>query len=170
MNKTYLSVCALSTLLMLSACGGEQKDAANAAQNNDATQTAAVASPEDQVSERQKSMKAIAKANRTLKEMLEGKTAFDAAAMQEAAATLNTHANAGWERYDAATKAVESSALPAVWEKNDQFQQEIKTFQASVGELNTAAAQGTLDAIKAPVAKVGESCKSCHTAFKAKND
>ena len=63
-------------------------------------------------------------------------------------------------------KEVKSEAQPAVWEQNDKFQQEIKTFQASVAELKTASAQGGLDAIKAPLAKVGESCKSCHTTFK----
>ena len=91
---------------------------------------------------------------------------FDDAKMKEAVASLDTHANQGWEHFDAATKDVKSDALPAVWEQNDKFQQEIKTFQASVAALKAASAQGGVDAIKAPLAKVGESCKTCHTAFK----
>ena len=36
----------------------------------------------------------------------------------------------------------------------------------AVADLKAASAQGGVDAIKAPLAKVGESCKTCHTAFK----
>ena len=171
MKKISMTLSALMMALALGACSGGNDAAKTEAAKTDTAAPASAStgalSPEAQVEAREKNMKAIAKANKTLRAMAEGKEGFDEAKMKEAVALLDTHANQGWEYFDAATKDVKSEAQPAVWEQNDKFQQEIKTFQASVAELKTASAQGGLDAIKAPLAKVGESCKSCHTTFKA---
>ena len=178
MKKISMTLCSLMVVLALSACsGGNDAAKTETAQPDASTQTSTPAasastssaslSPEEQVEAREKNMKAFGKASKQLRAMVEGKEGFDEAKMKEAVALLDTHANQGWEYFDAATKDVKSEAQPAVWEQNDKFQQEIKTFQASVAELKTASAQGGLDAIKAPLAKVGESCKSCHTTFKA---
>ena len=174
MKKLSLSLCSLMVVLALGACSGgneaaktdvapTQGTAASAAPANTAT---AALSPEEQVEAREQNMKAIAKASKALRAMAEGREGFDEAKMKEAVALLDSHANQGWEHFDAATKDVKSDALPAVWEQNDKFQQEIKTFQTAVADLKAASAQGGVDAIKAPLAKVGESCKTCHTAFK----
>ena len=164
-----MTLCSLMVVLALGACSGGN-DAAKpdaSTQTNTSAASTSILSPEVQVEAREKNMKAFGKASKQLRAMVEGKEGFDDAKMKEAVASLDTHANQGWEYFDAATKEVKSEAQPAVWEQNDKFQQEIKTFQASVAELKTASAQGGLDAIKAPLAKVGESCKSCHTTFKA---
>ena len=170
MKKISMTLSALMMALALGACsGGNDAAKAEAAKTDTAAPASAstgALSPEAQVDAREKNMKAIAKANKTLRAMAEGKEGFDEAKMKEAVALLDSHANQGWEHFDAATKDVKSDALPAVWEQNDKFQQEIKTFQASVAALKAASAQGGVDAIKAPLAKVGESCKTCHTAFK----
>ena len=178
MKKISMTLCSLMVVLALGACSGGNDAAKTETTKPDAsTQTntsaasastgSATLSPEEQVEAREKNMKAFGKASQQLRAMVEGKEGFDDAKMKEVVASLDTHANQGWEYFDAATKEVKSEAQPAVWEQNDKFQQEIKTFQASVAELKTASAQGGLDAIKAPLAKVGESCKSCHTTFKA---
>ena len=169
MKKISMTLCSLMVVLALGACSGGN-DAAKpdaSTQTNTSAASTSILSPEVQVEAREKNMKAFGKASKQLRAMVEGKEGFDDAKMKEAVASLDTHANQGWEYFDAATKEVKSEAQPAVWEQNDKFQQEIKTFQASVAELKTASAQGGLDAIKAPLAKVGESCKSCHTTFKA---
>ena len=165
MKKISMTLSALVMALALGACSGSNDTAKTDATAPASASTGAL-SPEAQVEARGQNMKAIAKANKSLRAMAEGKEGFDDTKMKEAVALLDTHANQGWEHFDAATKDVKSEALPAVWEQNDTFQQEIKTFQASVAALKTASAQGGVDAIKAPLAKVGESCKSCHTAFK----
>ena len=178
MKKISMTLCSLMVVLALGACsGGNDAAKTETAKPDASTQTntsvasastgSATLSPEEQVEAREKNMKAFGKASKQLRAMVEGKEGFDDAKMKEAVASLDTHANQGWEYFDTATKEVKSEAQPAVWEQNDKFQQEIKTFQASVAELKTASAQGGLDAIKAPLAKVGESCKSCHTTFKA---
>ena len=175
MKKISMTLCSLMVVLALGACSGGNDTAktetakpdASTQTNTSASTGSATLSPEEQVEAREKNMKAFGKASKQLRAMVEGKEGFDDAKMKEAVASLDTHANQGWEYFDAATKEVKSEAQPAVWEQNDKFQQEIKTFQASVVELKTASAQGGLDAIKAPLAKVGESCKSCHTTFKA---
>ncbi|AUZ03997.1 MULTISPECIES: c-type cytochrome [Vitreoscilla] len=159
MTKTLLASLALA--LCLSACGGEKTAPADKA-------AAGRLSAEDQVKERVKNMKVLAQANKTLKEVAAGDAAFDAAKVQAAAATLNQAANQGWEHYSITTIDTKSNALPVVWEKNDAFKQEIQKLQDASKALNEAAAQGTLDAVKAPIGQVGESCKSCHTAFKAR--
>ena len=168
MKKISMTLSALMMALALGACSGGNDAAKTEAAKTDTAAPASTGalSPEAQVDAREKNMKAIAKANKTLRAMAEGKEGFDEAKMKEAVALLDSHANQGWEHFDAATKDVKSDALPAVWEQNDKFQQEIKTFQASVAALKAASAQGGVDAIKAPLAKVGESCKTCHTAFK----
>ena len=168
MKKISMTLSALMMALALGACSGGNDAAKTEAAKTDTAAPASTGalSPEAQVEAREKNMKAIAKANKTLRAMAEGKEGFDEAKMKEAVALLDSHANQGWEHFDAATKDVKSDALPAVWEQNDKFQQEIKTFQASVAALKAASAQGGVDAIKAPLAKVGESCKTCHTAFK----
>ena len=177
MKKISMTLCSLMVVLALGACsGGNDAAKTETAKPDASTQTntsaasvstgSATLSPEEQVEAREKNMKAFGKASKQLRAMVEGKEGFDDAKMKEVVASLDTHANQGWEHFDAATKDVKSDALPAVWEQNDKFQQEIKTFQTAVADLKAASAQGGVDAIKAPLAKVGESCKTCHTAFK----
>lgn len=162
MNTSQLLLAAMVTLGLV-ACSDNKP--ATQAETTSSTTTAAM-TPEQHVAAREQNMKSFAKASKELKAMAEGKEAFDAAKMQATVAVFNTQANQGWEHFDASTKGVDSEAKAAVWEQNADFQQQVKNFQAAVADLNTAAAKGTVDAIQAPLAKVGDSCKSCHSTFK----
>lgn len=83
-------------------------------------------------------------------------------------ATLAAVAKAlpGWWPAGTAVGVSDSEALPAIWEKPDQFQARAVAFQTEAAALEQAIAGGDRAAIAAQVGKVGGSCKACHQDFR----
>jgi cytochrome c556 len=63
-----------------------------------------------------------------------------------------------------------SEALPAVWQKPDEFKKDAANLASAAHSFDAAAQSGNLDAVKAAVPAVGGACKACHEAFKAKDE
>jgi len=60
-----------------------------------------------------------------------------------------------------------TKALPAIWEKSDEFAKDAKALKSAASELATAAKAGDDAAVTAKVKALGEACGSCHKAFRA---
>ena len=88
MKKISMGLSALVMALALGACSGGNDTAKTDAAAPASASTGAL-SPEAQVEARGQNMKAIAKANKSLRAMAEGKEGFDDAKMKEAVALLD---------------------------------------------------------------------------------
>lgn len=68
---------------------------------------------------------------------------------------------------------VESAALPAIWEKPDEFQQTIEALQQESQKLVEVAASGNPDqvALAQQIVQLGrQGCGGCHDQFREKKD
>ena len=62
----------------------------------------------------------------------------------------------------------ETNAKEKIWEEWDRFLAAAEKNQVAIAALVKAAEGGDMGAIKAAVKDVGESCKSCHKAYRIK--
>lgn len=62
----------------------------------------------------------------------------------------------------------ETRALPAIWERPDEFRQAFDQLQEATTRVVEVAGDGQ-EALAAAVAEVGKSCGNCHQSFREKN-
>jgi cytochrome c556 len=62
---------------------------------------------------------------------------------------------------------VKTYALPAIWQKNDDFVKLGKAMQAETLKLDQVAATRNGDALKAQVLATGKACKACHDNYRS---
>ena len=60
----------------------------------------------------------------------------------------------------------ESEALPAIWEKPDEFSEAVNALVEATAAFEDAAADGDQEAIGAAFRQVGMSCRGCHDNFR----
>ena len=176
-------VTALATVSLLGACRqGEQSPSTNAASNEASAPAApnAPAAPAAPVTpqaaqqifhERHEGMEDIGKATKTIKQALDSGTP-DLAAIKASAAKIDELASksSGW--FPAGTgQEVEglhkTRALPAIWQKPDDFAAKDRDFLDAAHALKAAADQGNLDAIKSSFGTLGKACKAGHDTYRA---
>jgi len=63
-----------------------------------------------------------------------------------------------------------TDALPAIWEKPQDFQQKARDFQGAATAFNAAAKSGDMAAINKAFGDLGKSCKACHDPYRAKDE
>ena len=66
-----------------------------------------------------------------------------------------------------AESGVKTYALPAVWQKGDDFTRLGKAMQAEVAKLGQVAAAKDAGALKAEAFTLGKTCKSCHDDYRS---
>lgn len=89
---------------------------------------------------------------------------------------LKSHATAMADLSKIAAKAFpkgsnvgQSAALPAIWEKPDEFMKVAAGFQAEAAKLAEAANKGDMQAFAAQLSSLGQNgCKPCHDSFRQK--
>jgi cytochrome c556 len=62
---------------------------------------------------------------------------------------------------------VKTYALPAIWQKPDDFTKLGKTAQAEAAKLNQIAASKDANALKAQALVLGKACKACHDSYRS---
>jgi cytochrome c556 len=62
---------------------------------------------------------------------------------------------------------VKTYALPAIWQKPDDFTKLGKAAQSEAANLNQAAATKDLGVLKAQTMAVGKACKACHDSYRS---
>lgn len=121
------------------------------------------------VKARQDSMKSWGDAMGVMGDMAEAPDTFDAEIFKEQAAFLAEDAATPWSHFE--NQEAAGNATEAVWSNTDGFRVEAENFQQATAELNAAAQTATsMDDVMPAFGQVGQSCKSCHTDFKVKND
>ncbi|WP_348548971.1 cytochrome c [Psychrobacter sp. KFRI-CH2-11] len=121
------------------------------------------------VKARQDSMKSWGDAMGVMGDMAEAPDTFDAEIFKEQAAFLAEDAATPWSHFE--NQEAAGNATEAVWSNVDGFRAEAENFQQVTAELNAAAQTATsMDDVMPAFGQVGQSCKSCHTDFKVKND
>lgn len=130
----------------------------------------AVASAEP-VAERQDTFKQFGKSMKGMKRMLDGKDTFDAAGFKTFALALQSASKSQWDAIDArfpkgSTEGEKNEALPAIWEKWDEFKADAKKNREAVDALAAVAGSEDQAALKQALGEVGMTCKTCHESFK----
>ena len=64
---------------------------------------------------------------------------------------------------------VKTYALPAIWQKQDDFTKIGKTMQAEAIKLDQVANSRNLDALKVEAVTMGKACKACHDDYRSKD-
>ena len=62
---------------------------------------------------------------------------------------------------------VKTYALPAIWQKNDEFVKLGKTMQAEAAKFAQVAATRNPDALRAESMALGKTCKACHDDYRS---
>jgi cytochrome c556 len=92
----------------------------------------------------------------------------DLEVLKKSAATINSLAPkaSGWFPAGTGPDAGKTHALPAVWEKPDEFSARMRDMQAAAPAFHAAAQSGDMNRIKPAMATLGKSCKACHDTFR----
>jgi cytochrome c556 len=62
---------------------------------------------------------------------------------------------------------VKTYALPAIWQKNDDFVKLGKALQAEAGKFAQVAGTRNADALRAESMALGKACKACHDDYRS---
>lgn len=177
MRKSVL--IAVATVLLVGACReGEQAPANEETAATNADAATAPAAPAEPVTpeqaqalfhERHEGMETIGKATKTIKQSLDSGSP-DIAAIRTAAAKIDELAgkSSGWFPPGTGKDVLpKTRALPAIWEKPDDFASKDRDLQQAAQALKAAADSGDLAAIQARFADLGKTCKACHDTYRA---
>ena len=61
-----------------------------------------------------------------------------------------------------------SRALPAIWENQGGFMERVQALQSAAAQLDEAASSGDMDATMEAAGALGQTCRGCHTDFRAR--
>jgi cytochrome c556 len=177
MRKSVL--IAVATVSLLGACREGEQAPANektAATNADAAEppaapVAPVTAEQAQAlfHERHEGMETIGKSVKTIKQTLDSGSP-DLAAIRTAAAKIDELAgkSAGWFPQGTGQDVLHKTrALPAIWEKPEDFAMKDRNLREAATALNAAAQSGDLSQINARFADLGKTCKACHDSYRA---
>lgn len=102
-----------------------------------------------------------------MKGMLEKPDTFDAATFKEQADLIANSTSDAWTHF--ANEANKGDSQDTVWTDAEGFKAQAEQFNVAASELSAAAASATsVEDVQAAFGKVGESCGSCHKAYKQK--
>ena len=101
---------------------------------------------------------------RIVRDMVEGKQPFDLATAKRVFVSFQTSSAKLPDLFPESSKAGDTRALPAIWEKSAEF----KAAAAKFGADAKAAEASTKDmaSLKTAFAEVGKNCNSCHQTFR----
>jgi cytochrome c556 len=128
------------------------------------------ATPADYIAARQKSYKAIGKANKAVQdEIRKSSPSLDVIRPNAKELARLSHQVHRWFPKGSGPEAgVKTAALPAIWLQWDQFRLAANRFAGYSRGLNDAAARGDLDKVRAYAPAVAGACKACHDSFRAR--
>lgn len=98
--------------------------------------------------------------------MANGRVPFDATAVSANADLVAMISKLPWAGFAPGTEG--GKAKPDIWKDSAKFKELSDKLQADTEKLAVAAKGGNLDAIKAQVSQVGDTCKSCHDTFRSR--
>ncbi len=107
---------------------------------------------------------------RPLGEVLQGKSAYDAADAGKRAARLQFLAGLLDESFPDISSSGDTRARAEIWSNRADFNSKLKDFQNHIAALTQVAQRdkSTADEFKAAAGAVGQDCKSCHESYRTK--
>src|ERR671914_1317106 len=123
-----------------------------------------VLAQEEIIEKRQKAMKSNSADVKAIKAAVESK---DYATIETKAKDIMGTADKIPSLFPKGSNVGKTKATPAIWEKSDEFAKQAKNLSKASGELASAAKSKDDAAIAAKFKEVGETCSSCHKAFRA---
>jgi cytochrome c556 len=130
------------------------------------------AAPADTIAARQANFKQMGKGMKAVSEQLKS-PAPDIAVIKAGAVAIDQAAGKVYGYFPAGTgpqPGVKTSALPAIWEKNEEFKADAAKLVKAAAALHAAANSGNVDQVKAQFMAVGGTCKECHQNFRAREE
>jgi cytochrome c556 len=100
--------------------------------------------------------------------MVNGRVPFDAQKAKSDAAVVMTLSQLPWVAFGADTATGDTKAKAEIWKEQDKFKAAADKTMSEVAKLDAAAKTGNVDQIKVAFGAVGQSCKACHDAYRAK--
>lgn len=130
------------------------------------------AAPADTIAARQANFKQMGKGMKAIGEQIKSPApAIDA--IKAGAVAIDQAAGKVYGYFPAGTgpaSGVKTGALPAIWEKNDEFKADAAKLVKAAAALHAAADSGNVDQAKAQFLVVYGTCKECHQNFRARED
>src|SRR4030081_2844689 len=123
---------------------------------------AAQAKPDVLVKQRQAAMTLQGKYMGPMGGMAQGKIPYNASVVQRNAGFLEVLSKMPWDGFDPSTKGEKSAALPAIWEKTDEFKKAAERCESEAAKLAQVAKSGDEAAVKAQIGATGKACGACH--------
>ena len=124
----------------------------------------AVVAQGDPIAARKALMKLNNDHGRNVTRMVRGDDPFDAAKVNAAFAQWADTAAKFDALFPESSKTGETRALPAIWEKREEFRAAVAKFAKDVADNRDKAK--TLDGLKAVMPVVGKNCNDCHETFR----
>ena len=118
----------------------------------------------DVIEQRQKLMKSNGEAAKAIKAAVESK---DFATVETKARDIMGNADKIVGLFPKGSTTGKTKALPAIWEKSDEFAKDAKALKSAASDLASAAKAGDDAAVTTKVKALGEACGACHKAFRA---
>jgi cytochrome c556 len=118
--------------------------------------------------DRHEGMETIGDANKSLRRELQSSSP-DPVAVRLAAgqiAQLSRKAS-GWFPHGSGPNLGRTGAKPEIWQDPKDFSAKLAAFQKAALALNSAAAAGDMNAVKARYADIGGTCKACHDKYRS---
>lgn len=127
--------------------------------------TTVLAQP-DPIKERQALLKEFGRVSRPLGGMLKGEAPFDLATVQAALDTYAKNAQLLPALFPAGSGTGDTEALPAVWERNDDFKARFAKFGADAASARVAITDEA--SFKATFPTLIRQCGGCHETYRQK--
>lgn len=121
------------------------------------------------VKERMDGMMAMGKALGTIADMFKGKTTYDPKGVEQAALVVGQHAakmNGLFPDTPKSRNGKGTEALPAIWERPEDFARLVKQLEDRSATLATLARSGERDDVKAGFRDLLKTCSQCHRDFR----
>jgi cytochrome c556 len=145
----------LIRLILVAACGGFSMSAG-----------AQFAKTEDAIKYRQSAMFIQGQHVGRLGAMAAGRVPYDATAAVANAEVVAEISKLPWAGFGPGTEG--GKAKPEIWQEQPKFKELSERLMSDTQKLLVAAKAGNLDALKAAMGPLGDTCKSCHDSFRSK--
>ena len=130
---------------------------------------AALASDEGEIKYRKSVMKAVGGHMGAIGGIMKQETA-NAANLQVHTDGMLQLANITASLFPAGSDFGETTVLPVIWEKPDDFAAAVKQFQDAAQKMADAGKSGDMALVGAAMGDLGKSCKNCHENFREKKE
>jgi cytochrome c556 len=122
------------------------------------------------VKERMKMMDDIGKDMKEIKTIIRGKEDIDSAEISNRADSIRVKARMIEKMFPHNSLQEPTEALPNIWDDWDRFSELSERLGDEAKKLQTVAAGGNRREIMGQFAKVGKTCRGCHTDFRQKKE